>query len=282
MTKNILVIGGAGFIGSHFARRLANQGNNVVVYDLIKPQKNQLRYSDNVEYIEADTRDISKILTNKFDICLHFGEYARVEQSFEDLSQVINSNLIGTSSVVKFALENVEKFIYAGSSTKFIPENLPAHSPYSVTKSCNTQMISKLFELLGRSHAICYFYNVYGPGENGDKKYGTVIQKFINAKLNNEQISITGPGTQLRNFTHIDDTCDALELITHHGLGDGYGIASSEAYSIIQIANILKLDFQLAPEKAGNRMSAEIIDTKTRFLGWEPKRNLEDYLNCFA
>jgi UDP-glucose 4-epimerase len=87
------------------------------------------------------------------------------------------------------------------------------------------------------------------------------------------------PGTQLRNFTHIDDIVDALVLIGEYGEGDEYGIGSDAAYSINEIANMFSSNIEYLEPRRGNRMSASVITEKTKKLGWFPKRNLIDYVD---
>ena len=130
------------------------------------------------------------------------------------------------------------------------------------------------------NYAITYFYNVYGESEISTGKYATVIAKFLRLKKNKtEYVQIVSPGTQKRNFTHVNDIVSGLELVALKGFGDGYGIGSSESFSIIQLAKLLGLKYKLTPPKKGNRMSAELKISKTKKLGWRCKYNLKDYIN---
>ena len=91
-------------------------------------------------------------------------------------------------------------------------------------------------------------------------------------------LPVTKPGTQVRNFTHIDDTIDALEKIALFGNGDGFGIASDEENSILDDVRMFSKKPQFFPEKMGNRKNAEIRTDKTKALGWSPKRSLNNYI----
>jgi len=86
------------------------------------------------------------------------------------------------------------------------------------------------------------------------------------------------PGTQKRNFTHIDDIIDGLVLVGEHGSGDDFGIGSPEAYSILEIAELFGGEIQFLAERPGNRMNAEVITEKTERLGWSAKKSLIDYI----
>lgn len=285
--KKILVTGGAGFIGSNLCERLV-QDNEVLSID------NYFTGSiDNhiagVTYINSEAKDIESALTNcdfKPDIIYHLGEYSRVEQSYEDVGTVLNFNMDGIKAVLEYVRKNKCKLIYAGSSTKYsdIGKN---GSPYAWSKATNTELVKNYGEWFNIDYAITYFYNVYGNREIKTGKYCTLIAKFCELYKNNSDFPIVSPGTQKRNFTHIDDTIDALVLIGLHGRGDEYGIGASEAYSILEIAEMFYPNLSdgsnekivMLPERSGNRMSAEVITTKTEELGWKQQRKLKDYIN---
>ena len=128
-------------------------------------------------------------------------------------------------------------------------------------------------------YAITYFYNVYGPREIQTGKYATLIALFIEKMKNEENLTIVSPGTQKRNFTHIDDIIDGLVLVGENGYGDEFGIGSPDAYSIKEIAQMFGGEIQMLPERAGNRMTADVISSKTESLGWKPKRNIQEYIS---
>ena len=105
----------------------------------------------------------------------------------------------------------------------------------------------------GLNYAVTYFYNVYGEREIKDGKYATVIAKFLELKKNNAAfLPVTKPGTQKRNFTHINDIISGLIIIAKKGVGDGYGIGSSQSYSILDLAKMFKMPIQMTISKKGN------------------------------
>jgi UDP-glucose 4-epimerase len=126
--------------------------------------------------------------------------------------------------------------------------------------------------------AITYFYNVYGNREIQTGKYATLIALFKEKMKNNEPLTIVSPGTQKRNFTHIDDIIDGLVLVGENGYGDEFGIGSQEAFSIKEVAELYDGEIVMLPERKGNRMVADVMVKKTQSLGWKATKNLKDYI----
>lgn len=278
--KNILITGGAGFIGSNLANDLFNLGCNVTVIDNLKFSDGS-RLDSRINLLRADTRDINTLnIEGAIHVVFHFGEYARVEQSFADINTVLDFNYSSISEILKFCEQKRSKLIYSGSSTKFGDEGSNKFaSPYALTKYLNTELVKKYCEWQRIDYAICYFYNVYGDAETSTGKYSTVIGKFLEMKKRGvDKLPVTSPGVQTRNFTHIDDTVDALKLIAESGYGDDYGIAADDAISILEIVSALGCTPDLVSNKPGNRMTAEVRTDKTKSLGWSAKRNIKQYL----
>ena len=287
--KNILVTGGAGFIGSHLCEELFNLGNTVCSLDnyFTGSENNHIK---GVKYIKGNTKDIFKLIDFAPDIIYHLGEYSRVEQSFDDMRVVYEYNKIGTFEVLEFARKKGSKIIYAGSSTKFGDGGMARNtSPYAWTKASNTELVINYGNWYGINYAITYFYNAYGSREIATGKYATLIARFKEKMKNKEPLEIVSPGTQRRNFTYIDDIISGLILVGRYGYGDEFGIGSGESFSIIEVAEmflgmnqekaIKNGRIKMLPERRGNRMSAEVITDKTKTLGWRPKTRLEDYIN---
>ena len=279
MTKKILVTGGAGFIGSHLCERLVKDANNHV-YSLDNYFTGSIsNHVDDATYIKGDTRDISKLVNFIPSIIYHLGEYSRVEQSFDDIEQVWQYNKDGIFSVLEFVRETGCKILYAGSSTKFGDGGFGrSASPYAWTKASNTELVENYGAWFNIPYAITYFYNVYGSREIQTGKYATLIALFKEKMKNNEPLTIVAPGSQKRNFTHIDDIIDGLTLVAEKGYGDEFGIGSDEAYTIKDIAKMFGGTIQMLPERKGNRMSADVFTEKTRSLGWKPTKNIKAYI----
>jgi UDP-glucose 4-epimerase len=98
-------------------------------------------------------------------------------------------------------------------------------------------------------------------------------------KLKGEPLFINAPGTQKRNFTHVDDIIEGLVLVGEKGEGDNFGLGSPKAYSILEVAQMFGGEIVMGPEVPGNRMGGECDTTKTELLGWRPKHTLTDYIS---
>jgi len=275
--KLVLVTGGAGFIGSHLCARLVKDGYQVISLDnyFTGSRENHIA---GVEYREGHTKDIAKLVPEAPDLIYHLGEYSRVEKSLSEPALVWDLNTAGTFGVLEFWRAKKPKLVYAGSSTKFGDGGLGrVQSPYAWTKASNTELVENYGHWYGLPYAITYFYNVYGPGERAGA-YGTVIEIFRQKRLKGERLRVNAPGTQKRNFTHVDDIIDGLMLVGEKGQGDEYGIGNERTYSILEVAQLFGGEVLMGPEVAGNRMGSEINTTKVEALGWKARHALADYI----
>jgi UDP-glucose 4-epimerase len=277
--KKILVTGGAGFVGSNLCEKLVEDKNNDV-YSLDNyftgSKKNHV---GNVTYIEGNTVDIDKLIDFDPHTIYHLGEYSRVEQSFDDIEKVFKYNKEGTFSVLEFVRKTKAKIVYAGSSSKFGDGGAGrSASPYAWTKASNTELVVNYADWFGISYAITYFYNAYGKREIQTGKYATLIALFKEKMKLRQPLTIVSPGTQKRNFTHIDDIISALVLVGEKGQGDEFGIGSPESFTIKEIAKMYEGEIEMLPERKGNRMTADVISAKTQALGWKPINNIKSYI----
>tara|TARA_B110000285_G_scaffold207881_1_gene247605 strand:+ start:4591 stop:5448 length:858 start_codon:yes stop_codon:yes gene_type:complete len=279
---DILVTGGAGFIGSALCKELRSAGHDVTCLDNYHAGSSDNHHSG-ISYITGSTQLIDVYFHEdvKFDFIFHLGEYARVEQSFNDFDTVMEYNYMSFPKVVNFAKKSGAKLVYAGSSTKFsVGEDGKSMSPYAYTKAQNTEFLKRYSEWYGLHYTIVYFYNAYGDHEIGTGNYSTVIAKFIGMVKNGAtQLPVTSPGTQLRNFTHVDDIVSGLILSGFYGSGDGYGIGCDEKHSILDLVGYLGAEPIITESVAGNRMDGELKTDQVKALGWIAQHNLQDYIN---
>ncbi len=275
--KTVLVTGGAGFVGSHLCKRLQADGHMVISLDNYFTGSRD-NHVDGVEYREGHTKDIEKHVPETPDLIYHLGEYSRVEKSMEEPALVWDLNVAGTFGVAEYWRKRTCKFVYAGSSTKFGDGGLNRdQSPYAWTKASNTELVSNYANWYKLPYAITYFYNVYGPGERAGA-YGTVIEIFHQQFAKGEPLSVVSPGTQKRNFTHVDDIVDGLILVGEKGEGDDFGLGAPKDYSILDVAKMFSDNITMLPERPGNRSGSGINNAKSNGLGWSPKHDLESYI----
>jgi UDP-glucose 4-epimerase len=277
-TKLILVTGGAGFIGSHLCARLAKEGHRIISVDNYFTGSRG-NHVPGVEYREGHTKDIEELVPESPDLIYHLGEYSRVEISISEPALVWDLNKNGTFGVLEFWRKRGGKLIYAGSSTKFGDGGLGrVQSPYAWTKASNTELVQNYARWYELPYAITYFYNVYGPGERPAHEYGTLIETFKRQKLAGKNLTVVAPGTQKRNFTHVDDIVHGLMLVGEKGEGDEFGLGADESYSVLEVAELFGGKIEMLPERKGNRMDATLDTVRTRALGWTPIKKLAEYI----
>jgi len=276
----ILVTGGAGFIGSNLIKKLVSEGNEVVSLDDYSTgvKTNEI---DGCSYINGDIETIEYI-QGDFDLCYHLAAQSRVQPSFDDPTESFRINVNGTRAVCDWAKNNNIKVVYAGSSSK---HHDPSDSPYAMYKYLGEEVCKLYKKTFNVNVEICRFYNVYGPGESLDEKYGSVIGIWRTKVSKIEALPIVGDGEQKRDFIHVDDIVDGLIKI---GFGsekheDAWELGVGVNYSINEIYRWFNEKFWIEstyiPEQKGNYRETlnTNTDTKER-LGWEPKDRLKEYI----
>ncbi len=262
MKNYLLVTGGAGFVGSNLINLLIEKTKYKIIsldnYSTGK-KKNHIK-SKRVIYIKGNTRNISILLEkykNKIHTIFHFGEFARIYQSFLKLDECIKSNTIGTYSVFNFCLLNKIKLIYSATSAslgnKGMDKNL---SPYAFTKAKNLEMLENLKKWFQLRFEIIYFYNVYGKNQISKGEMATVIGIFEEQYKNNKPLTVVKPGTQTRKFTHIDDTVKACFSAFTKNKCKHYSVLSKKRYSILEVAKLFDHKIIYLPKRAGERYSS--------------------------
>jgi UDP-glucose 4-epimerase len=285
MSQLILVTGGAGFVGSNLCRRLVVDGHRVISLDNYFTGSKD-NHVAGVEYREGHTKDIATLVPETPDIIFHLGEYSRVAKSLEEPETVFDLNVLGTFGVLEFWRAKKSKLVYAGSSTKKVGARADGVegrdlAPYTWMKAANSELVANYARWYGLPYAIVYFYNVYGPGERaGVDQYGTVIETFRQQFLKNEPLTVRSPGSQKRNFTHVEDTVTALVLVGEKGVGDEYGISAQETHTLLEVAHMFSENIEMLPQTPTSRSEAGEVDiTKVQALGWKQMHTLQDYVD---
>ena len=264
MKNYIVITGGAGFVGSNLIEYfLKKTKKKIISLDNYSTGKivNHIK-NKRVTYLKGDTIFINKILKSyrkKIHSLFHFGEFARIFQSFEKFNDCYKSNTIGSSAVFNFCLENNIKLIYSATSASLgnngNDKNL---SPYAFTKAKNLEFLENLRKWFGLKFEIIYFYNVYGPRQIKKGFMATVIGIFEHQYLNGKKLSIVKPGTQTRRFTHIQDTIETCYLAWKKNKCAHYSISHKKAYSIIEVAKMFKSKIKYLKSRKGERYSSAL------------------------
>ncbi|OGG53738.1 ADP-L-glycero-D-manno-heptose-6-epimerase [Candidatus Kaiserbacteria bacterium RIFCSPLOWO2_12_FULL_53_8] len=277
--QTVIVTGGAGLIGSNLIELLLKKYRVVSLDNYFLGNKGN--HIEGAEYVEGHTKNIESLLGKENPtIIFHLGEYSRVEQSFDDIATVWDLNVSGTFSVLEYWRKRGCRLLYAGSSTKFADNGLGRdQSPYAWMKATNTELVRNYGAWFNLPFAITYFFNNYGPRELSEGPYASVIGWFKEQYRRGEPITVVSPGTQRRNFTHVEDTTRALLMVGEKGSGDDYGIGSPESYSILELAKMFTDNIVMVPERKGNRTEPTIDTSRVeKEFGWKPEHTVREYI----
>mgnify|MGYP001314437265 FL=1 len=314
--KNILVTGGAGFIGSNFVRYMLNKYKN---YNIINYDK--LTYAGNIrnlvgvdkyknyKFIKADICNYKKLddtfKSEKIDNVIHFAAESHVDKSILDPFSFVKTNVLGTLNLLEVSRKNwkndyngklfhhisTDEVFGSADDGLFFNEKTPydPHSPYSASKASSDHFVRAYFDTYDLPVKISNCSNNYGPFQFPEKFIPLIINNIINKK----ELPIYGDGQNIRDWIHVYDHADALDLIFHKGLiGETYLVGANEQRKNIEIVNIIT-DFADLLLQRENGSSKDLIrfvedrpghdkryaiDTKKIYsqLGWKPKINLKN------
>ena len=287
--RNILVVtGGAGFVGSNLISYLIKKTDHKIIsIDNYSSgsKKNHIK-NTRVKYVSSHTKNISQILKKPKNIkaIFHFGEFARIYQSFLKMDQCLDSNTVGTNAVFNYCLTNNIKLIYSATSASLGNRGKDKNlSPYAFSKSQNLELLENLKKWFNFKYEIIYFYNVYGPRQITQGSMATVIGIFENSFKKKKFLPVVKPGTQSRRFTHIDDTIKICYLAWKNNLCRHYSISNKKSYTIIEVAKLFGSKVKFLPKRDGERYASALtnMNLSNRVYRHFGKINLKDYIQKF-
>lgn len=304
--KNILITGGAGFIGSHLFETLIKENNFIVIIDNFNDY-----YKGKERNIEEITKDydaskdynlikgdlLDKLVYNKIncdiDIIFHLAAQAGVRYSIQNASEVTNNNIVSTVNILEYALKtNIKKVVYASSSSvygnpKYTPvdENHPKNpiSPYAVTKLCGELYCDLYYRENGLAVTSLRFYTVYGPRGRPDM----AMRKFLDLILHDKEITIYGEGDQLRDFTYVSDIVNGLILASEKKESNGeiFNLGCSNPISVNNLVEkmyiITKKPKKIkhdVEQKGDVDITYSNTDKAKKVLNYYPRVNIEEGL----
>mgnify|MGYP001433693873 CR=1 FL=1 len=286
--NEIIVTGGAGFVGTNLIKLLLKKTKyKIISIDNYSTGKKNNHIKDKrVKYIIGNTKEIFKLLKSpkKIKSIFHFGEFARIYQSFIKMNECLDSNSVGSNAIFNFCLKNNIKLIYSATSASLgnsgNDKNL---SPYAFTKSKNLEFLENLKRWFNFRFEVIFFYNVYGPRQIKIGDMATVIGIFENQYLNKKPLSVVRPGSQTRRFTHIHDTIQICYEAFKADKCKYYSISNKNTYSILEVAKMFKTKIIFLKPRLGERYASALtkITNNNKIIQKFGKLQLKDYISSF-
>jgi len=290
---NVVVTGGAGFIGSHMTETLLKAGHAVHVidnYSTGRPQ-NLAGFADhpNLRITEADiaTADLQSLLQGA-DWVIHLAALADIVPSIKAPDAYFRANVVGTQRVVEAARHvGVKRLIYAASSSSYgipdvypTPETAPIRPqyPYAFTKYLGEEIVLHWTQVYGLPAVCLRMFNVYGPRSRTSGTYGAVFGVFLAQKLAGQPFTVVGDGTQTRDFTFVSDVVSAFIAAARSDLsGVVMNVGSDNTYSVNRLIELLGGEKTYIPKRPGEPdcTFADISRIKS-LLHWSPRVSFED------
>ncbi|TSC60961.1 MAG: Vi polysaccharide biosynthesis protein vipB/tviC [Parcubacteria group bacterium Gr01-1014_107] len=290
--RKAVVTGGAGFIGSHLTDVLIEEGYQVEVVDnLYKGKLENVNPKANFHKIDIRDLDSLKKILSGAELVFHTAAIARVQYSIEHPVETSSVNVLGTVNVLVSAHEGgVKRVVYSASSSAYgdqptmpLREDMPPRpkSPYGLQKYTGELFCKTWSEVYGLQTVCLRYFNVYGPRLDPEGDYALAVGKFLKQRKENKPLTVTGDGTQTRDFTHVKDVVRANLLAAYSqkvGKGETINIGAGRNVSINRLAELIggpvvHITPRLEPHDtlADNSKARKILD-------WEPEIRIEEGL----
>lgn len=299
--KNVLVTGGAGYIGSACTEYLLNKGYQVTVFDALFTGHRDA-VDPRAKFVKGDLADRELIIKvcrdGGFDAIMHFAAFSLVGESMKDPSKYFRNNLASGINLADAAVAGgVKNFVFSSTAATFgQPEAIPIRefdrqipiNPYGESKLCFEKVLKWYYEIFGIQYAALRYFNAAGASENfgEDHRPESHLIPIIlqTARGKRDKLMLYGDdyetpdGTCIRDYIHILDLAQAHELALsapepgHYNLGTGNGLSVKEIIAAAEQVSGVKIKYDIAPRRAGD--PAKLIacsDRAKKLLGWQPK-----------
>jgi len=295
---NVLVTGGAGFIGSNLVDRLIEGNHNVTVIDNESADAHeQFYWNEKANNYVLDICDPNtSVLYEGVDVVFHLAAEARIQPCIENPLKAVQVNTVGTATVLEYARRaGVKRVIYSSTSSAYGLANTPpldedmrndCLNPYSVTKTSGEELCKMYNSLYGMETIILRYFNVYGNRQPLRGQYAPVIGLFMRQAENGEPMTIVGDGTQKRDFTNVSDVVDANMIIAfQHNIdpclcGEIYNVGTGKTYSINEVAGFIGGPVEYITERPGEAYISLANNTKIRnAFKWNPRISLPEWID---
>ena len=288
---NVLVTGGAGFIGSHLVERLVLDGHNVVVLDNLSTGRlqNLDLVIERIQFINCNIAKAGSWVTafNGIDWVFHLAALADIVPSIQLPDAYFDANVNGTYNVLRASQSaKVSRLIYSASSSCYgVPEIYPTPEeaeikpqyPYALTKRIGEELVLHWADVYKLPALSMRFFNVYGPKSRTSGTYGAVFGVFLAQKLAGKPFTIVGTGDQTRDFTYVTDVVDALiKAAQSNFIGMSLNVGSGSTVSVNQVVNLLGGEKAFIPKRPGEPdVTFANIEKIQKLLGWNPRIPIE-------
>lgn len=293
--KKYVITGGAGFIGSHIAEYLSNDGHEVIILDSLRTGFTNNLDGLNVQFVKGDIRDENLVneVVNGANGVFHLAALVSVPESLLKIRECIEINTIGTINILEAAKNNPGcKVVLSTSAANYgnnpvlpkvetmFPEPM---TPYAITKLDGEYYLKMYLDQYKVPTASLRYFNVFGPRQNPESAYAAAVPIFINKALQNESITIYGDGLQTRDFIYVKDVVKANILASQVG-SETYNVALGHSTSVLELAaKIIKItnsksQIKFLEERPGDIKHSKADPSKFNQLGFQPSYSIDQAL----
>jgi dTDP-glucose 4,6-dehydratase len=283
----LLITGGAGFIGSHFVKRMLAAGEDVLVLDKFTYAGNPANLPNGIACYRGDIAVRAEVdQIGRVDAIVNFAAETHVDRSILGPEDFVRTDVLGALVLLQAAEEMSARFVQvstdevygdveAGWSSRE-DDPLRPSSPYSASKAGGDLQVLSAVRTFGVNASVTRGANTYGPNQYPEK----VLPLFVTNTLDGEPLPLYGDGRQVRDWLHVDDHCAAIELVLRHGeAGEVYNVGAGEEHENVELTRVILEHLDADPalvrhveDRAGHDRRYSLDTTKLRSLGWEPRR----------